>query len=674
MLNLERIDTAVSRMFSPRSNQLSQDAPGWNWFYSMLAGKMKSASGVMVSPESAMRNSTVMACVRVLAETLAQLPKVVYETSPNGRRSTDSKHALNIIFSETPNTWQTAYEFVEMMQGHLALRGNAYAQIVPGELGAVTQLIPLLPDRMVPKRLGNYQLFYEYTEPNGQKTTYTQDQIFHLRGLSTDGLMGLSPLATARDTFGNALAQERYQGKMFSNRVQPSGYLKGGAAVKQADAALMQQSLMEAYAGEDNWHKPMVTWGGIEWAQLGMTNLDAQFIEQMKYSANEICKVFRMQPHMVGILDKATFSNIEQQSLEFVLYTILPWVRRWEEAIQRDLISDRDHSLKFNLRGLMRGDNAARAAYYKDMVFSGLMSPNEVRELEDFDPYPGGDEFFMQTAMTTVDLIVNPPVPLPPPPVDTKAADDKSQADAIAKGELKGQVEVFKIQLTSATAELAVRDQMLAEAQQLAGAAAAELKARQLEYETATADCRVESERLVLAAQEKLTEQQGEVELLLVRVKESEKALALARSESSEVRKQADDAQEKIKAAIENNSSRILACAKRLLVAEVDGVLKILNRRNGIAALESFYHKHAAKMLTAIEPLIVQRLLLCQCVESDAMIASHIAESKALLLAAFKGPAETSADRIKECLAGWSERAASVIESLNQKEANHAET
>ena len=668
----------------PKTQTLSDEAPGWNLFYSLISGRTQSAAGIGINAQSAMRQSTVMACVRVLAETLAQLPKVVYKTTANKRRTTDSDHPLNVIFGEAPNSWQTPFEFVEMLQGHVALRGNAYALRQPGNLGSVTQLIPLDPDKMKVQRLQNYSLNYKYTLPDGTEKTFTQDQIFHLRGLTTDGLVGISPLATARDTFGNALAQERYQGKQFSTAIKPSGYLKGPPALRQQDAKLMQQSLMEAYSGEDNWGKPMVTWGGVEWEQMGMTNLDAQFLDQMKFSANEICKVFRMPPHMVGILERATNNNIEHQSLEFVLYTILPWVRRWEEAIQRDLITDSSNYLKFNLRGLMRGDNATRSDYYQKMVFSGLMSPNEVRELEDLDPYEGGDEFFMQSAMTTVDQIVNPPPPPKALPVaqpddwDTSLPEEGEQPDnkgsggpppqasqkspakmAVEFGKIRGENEIYKIQLQQRMAELAVRDQQVAEAKELAADAAAELSKRSFEFTLSNSELKKAANEAKINAAVKVTEAEDTVKVLTAKSAEAERAIEALRAES-------ESSSAKIKAALDDNSRLLVACSKRMLAMEVDGVLRMLNKKNGIAGLESFYEKHSARMTAAMEPLIGQRGLLCESISCDEFVSQHIADSKALLLEAFKGPAEGAQERMKESLAAWGQRADAILAKLSK--------
>ena len=227
----------LERIF-PRTQSLAEETPGWNSIFTFLQNSLKSAAGVMVTGESALRQPTVYGCIRVLAETLAQLPLHIYRRTNSGMKDLAMEPPLNRVLSRFPNPWQTSFEFREMMMGHVCRRGNAYARIIPGELGAVTQLWPLHPDRMKVRILSNHNPLYVYTYPNGKQENFSQQEIFHLRGLSSDGYVGLSPLMLARDTIGNALAAERYQGKVFQNGARPSGYIKGPVAMKPADAKM----------------------------------------------------------------------------------------------------------------------------------------------------------------------------------------------------------------------------------------------------------------------------------------------------------------------------------------------------------------------------------------------------------------------------------------------------
>ena len=377
---------------------------GYARMWGMLGGA--SSSGVNVTPENAIRVAAVYACVRVLSETFAQFPIHICK-SQGMRKVYTPEHPLNQVLGKRPNDWQTPFEFFEMMMGHLALRGNCYAQIVPGELGAVTQLIPLRPDRMKVERLSNGRLLYLFREDSGSETKYGQDQIFHVRGMSSDGIVGNSPIQTMSDPIGFSIATDKYGSQFFRNSARPSGILRADGAIKAEEAQRMKNDWMAAHGGPDNAHRVAVLANGLQWQAIGISSEDAQLLETRQFQITEIARIFRVQPHMIGDLSNATFSNIEQQSIDFVRYTMLPWVVRWEQAINRDLIAeDETFYAKFCVEGLLRGDSSARSAYYRELINTGVMTINEARELEDMAPVEYGDVNLIQGAMIPLDQLI----------------------------------------------------------------------------------------------------------------------------------------------------------------------------------------------------------------------------------------------------------------------------
>lgn len=639
----------------------------------LFGGGMMSSAGVQVTAESAMRQATANACVRVLSETLAQLPVNVFERTGSGQRIQADSYTLSNVIGGIPNRWQTWFEWCEMMEGHLALRGNAYSLIVPGEWGAVTELWPLHPERVSVTRLENMRLLYTVTYPSGKQQDFNQDEIFHVRGLSSDGMVGLSPIAMARDTLGLSIAAEGYGSKFFAGGVRPSGILKLPPGTKPQDAEKAQQTLIQKYSGPDGWNIPMALWGSIEWQELGMTNKDAEFLESMKRSDVEICKIWRMPPHMVGILDRSTNNNIEQQSLEFVLYTMLPWVRRWEEAIARQLIADPDrYYVKFNLRGLLRGDAATRATFYTQMVNAGLMCPNEVRELEDLDPYDGGENFFMQGAMVPVDRLLNPPeppVPIPgPTPEEQQAQQDQARAAASEIGKALGQVEVFKTEIGVLSAKLADRDQALADTAAQLRATLCGLEAQKQHLEA------VEDERngLKLTAEERaeqLAKLSVDMVALQVRVSdlvEQHERLTLdcqsAEAELAAVVAARDALRDANRAALAANAELLTACTGRMIQMEAEAMDRASRKKNFLSAVDEFYAEHAERFAGALSPIVEQRIVLgVEMPPARELVADYIEGSRQAMLAAAECPADKLVGRVSECVLAWPGRASAFV-------------
>ena len=360
------------------------------------------ASGVNVGPEFAMRCSAVYACVRVLSETLAGLPLITYERMPGDRRKRAINHPLYDVLRSAPNRDQTAFEWLEMQMGHLSLRGNAYNEIVPGRRGAVDQLVPHHPDRVTPEATAQGIRYKIKGAKGGKDRILTSDEMMHNKGLSFDGLAGLNPIEHHRETIGQSMAALEYGSRLFANDATPRGVLSMERNFKNdIDRQAYKARLQESQTGI-NRHKMMLLENGATYQDIGMTNEDAQFLETRQYGATDIARIFRVPPHMIADLTEATFSNIEHQSLEFVIHTMRPWFVRWEQAITRSLIiAPHKYYVEFLVDALLRGDTVARYEAYKSGIESGHLTRNEARIMENKNPLPGLDEPIMPLNMGT---------------------------------------------------------------------------------------------------------------------------------------------------------------------------------------------------------------------------------------------------------------------------------
>lgn len=365
-----------------------------------------SNSGVRVDELRAMQTSAVYACVKILAETVASLPLHLYKKGKDGKNESAEQHPLCSCLYETPNDEMTSFEFRETMMTSLLLWGNAYARKIRKH-GHVTELWYLKPNLMTVERdTSTGKIKYTYADDiKNQTFLYTPDQVFHIKSLSLDGVLGLSPIAQAREAVGLSLATEEYGAKFFGNGARPGGVLEHPGILK--DPEKLRESWNKVYQGTRNSHKVAVLEEGMKYHAIGIAPEDAQFLETRKYQVNEICRIFRVPPHLVGDLDRATFSNIEHQSIEFVQHTIRPWLVRWEQAISRSLLDEQERLLyfaKFNVDGLLRGDYKSRMEGYAIGRQNGWMSPNDIRRLEDMPLIPkeqGGDEYLVNGNMIT---------------------------------------------------------------------------------------------------------------------------------------------------------------------------------------------------------------------------------------------------------------------------------
>ena len=357
--------------------------------YSFLMGG--SSSGKRVTERTAMQMTAVYSCVRILSETLASLPLHIYEATESNSKKAIS-HPLYTLLHDEPNTEMTSFIFRETLMTHLLLWGNAYAQIIRNGKGEVLALYPLMPDRMKVDRDERGQLYYEYLVSDSDANTKERgivrldpSDILHIPGLGFDGLVGYSPIAMAKNAIGMAIATEEYGAAFFANGATPSGILEHPGVVKNPEA--MRESWSKGFSGSNS-HKVAILEEGMKYTPISIAPNEAQFLETRKFQLNEIARIFRVPPHMVGDLEKSSFSNIEQQSLEFVKYTLDPWVTRFEQAMTRRLLTADEKKkfyIKFNVDGLLRGDYQSRMNGYATARQNGWMSANDIRTLENLD-------------------------------------------------------------------------------------------------------------------------------------------------------------------------------------------------------------------------------------------------------------------------------------------------
>lgn len=377
----------------------------------------QSAAGKPVTESTAMQMAAVYACVRVLSESIASLPLHVYKRGENGNQEKTEDHPLFFLLHDEPNPEMSSYTLRETLMAHLLLYGNAYAQILRNGRGEVVALYPLMPNRMsVERDEKTGRLFYRYTRYDAEPPTMEQNtvildaaDVLHIPGLSFDGLVGMSPIAACRNAVGAGLAADEYSSKYYANGAAPMGILETPTLIKNPE--LLRQSWNEAFGGTRNAGKVAVLEQGTTFKPISLSPQDSQLLETRKFSVEEICRIFRVPPHMVQNLERATFNNIEQMSLDFVMYSLTPWIIRWEQSLSRSLLSREEkkkYSIRFNVDGLLRGDYKSRMEGYAVGINNGFMCPNDVRRLEGFDLIPeekGGDTYMVQGAMIPLSMV-----------------------------------------------------------------------------------------------------------------------------------------------------------------------------------------------------------------------------------------------------------------------------
>lgn len=359
-----------------------------------------SSAGQAVSERTAMQLTAVYACVRIIAETVASLPLNLYRRD-GALVEKATGHSLDFLLHNEPNDEMTSFVFRETLMTQLLLWGNAYAQILRDRRGQVLALYPLLPGNMRADRTKNGTLYYEYLK-DGQIVLMRADQVLHIPGLGFDGIVGHSPIAVAKNALGSAIATEDFGAKFFKNGAIPSGILTTDKKIQDREA--LRKAWQEGY-GNSNTLRTAILEEGMKYERVSIPNSDAQFLETRKFQVSEICRLFRVPPHMVGDLERATFSNIEHQSIEFTVHTIRPWVKRIEQGMDRQLLlpsEKREYFVGFNIDGLLRGDYKSRMEGYAVGRQNGWLSANDIRAMENMNPIPaeeGGNLYHMNGSM-----------------------------------------------------------------------------------------------------------------------------------------------------------------------------------------------------------------------------------------------------------------------------------
>lgn len=395
-----RMRVALGMLLGEKRFHVSQTPPGW---VEKLAG-WTTATGVNVTPDKSLEVTAVFACVRILAETVASLPLPIYRRLPNGGKARAPEHYLYPLLHDQPNPEMTSFTLRETMMGHVATWGNAYAEIEFNQAGGINALWPLRPDRMQVKR-ENGRLQYLYRLPDkvgGQTATLDMEQVLHLRGLGGNGIIGYSPVQLARQAVGLAMAAEEFGARFFGNDARPGVVLKHPGHLSDEAHGRLAKSWETRHGGLEKSHRVAILEEGLDIKEIGLPPGDAQFLETRRFQISEIARIFRVPPHMIGDLERATFSNIEQQSLEFVIYTIWPWLVRWEQEIKRSLFTPAESLMyfaEFLVEGLLRGDIQSRYQAYATGRQWGWMSANDVRRLENMNPIEGGDTYLVPLNM-----------------------------------------------------------------------------------------------------------------------------------------------------------------------------------------------------------------------------------------------------------------------------------
>lgn len=355
-----------------------------------------SNAGKVVSPATAMRCAAVFACVNVISQTVAQLPLYLYRRIGKGKELAKS-HPLFNIMNSRPNSFHNSFNFREMMTAHQCLRGNSFAFINRVGNGRIYELLPLHPDNIAVYRdPWTWEITYSVSQKKGINGVYGQKDILHIMGMTLNGFQGVSPITYARETIGLALATEEHGARLFSNGARPSLVVKTPGKISEQTFQQMKSAFYEQMSGVGNSGKPFFAEDGMDVTPLSMTMDDAQFLETRQYQVPEVARFFRMPLHKIQDMSASTNNNIEQQALEFISDTMLPWFNRWEASLNTQLLTPQEQGeyfFKFDVDDILRADMKSRFEAYTSAIASKIFNPNECREKEDMNPYPGGEVY-----------------------------------------------------------------------------------------------------------------------------------------------------------------------------------------------------------------------------------------------------------------------------------------
>lgn len=459
-----------------RDSQMRAARPGpMNDFWYGPANRA-TASGTVVSEETALRHSAVFACVNVLAQDIGKLPLILYRRVGEDGKERAKNHPLYRVLRYQPNASQPAFNWREMLQGHLGARGNAFSEIRYGRMGEVAQLIPLRPDRMTVELLASGRKRFIYRPEGGGEVKYSQDELFHVPGFSTDGIIGLSPIGLAREAIGLGMAYEEYSARFFQNNASPAGALVTEQKLTNEKRKENTKAWNERHQGIRNAGSTAVLDAGLKWESIGISGKDAQFIEQRQFQVEDIARFYRMPLHKIGHLLRSTNNNIEHQALEYVTDTLMAWTVRWESAIEGQLLSEdeqEEYFVEFLVDALLRGDTLSRYQAHSLAIASGWRTRNEVRVKENENPLPGLDEPLEPLNMTNPggdpQLTKKPPQRRPEPepepdeearfvPTELRTHDAQEAAVLVLVSDVAGRIASAEVGQLGARADKAAQD------------------------------------------------------------------------------------------------------------------------------------------------------------------------------------------------------------------------
>lgn len=354
-----------------------------------LDGEYPGYIGVPVSAQTAMRLIAVWRCVTLIAQTIASLPLGVYRREERGRK--ELRNPADKYIWQRPNPEMTRQTFWETAIGTCLLTGNSYTYVARNGLGNIAELWPLDPRRMSPYRNAKGQKRYRLDGDD-----VDPDEIMHVPGYG-DGFRGMNPITNARAALGLAVEAEQYGAQFFAQGTTLSGVLTTEQELKEDQLKRMDAQWNAAHKGPRNAYKTAILGGGVKWTSVSVPPADAQFLETRRFQTEDIARLFGVPPHMIGAVDKTTSwgTGIEQQTIGFVTYTLRSWITRFEQAMSDGLLAPENRYAQWNVSGLLRGDIAARGAWYTAMRNIGVYNPNEIREKEEENPYEGGDDYQM---------------------------------------------------------------------------------------------------------------------------------------------------------------------------------------------------------------------------------------------------------------------------------------
>ena len=361
-----------------------------------IIGGQETDAGVSISEANSINFSAVYCATRVISESIASLPLQIFRKTDKGREVI-ADHSLYFKLHDEPNNFQTSFTFREIMATRQCLSGNAYAFLKRDSKGIILEMIPFgLESSVIPKYDPvRSKIFYVVTE-NGKQKIVEQINMLHILALSLDGIEGKSPIAIARESIGLGMSMQKFGARFFGKGANPDFILEHPTTLSPQAVENIKSSWAATSGGISNSHKPRVIEEGMKVTKLSIAPEEAQFLQSRMFQITEIARWFRLPPHMLGDLERATFSNVEQQDINFVKYSLAPWLKRWEQELNRKLLTQEEKKntfIEFNLDGLLRGDTQARGEFYTKMIASRVMSPNEVRRKENMNDYNGGDKF-----------------------------------------------------------------------------------------------------------------------------------------------------------------------------------------------------------------------------------------------------------------------------------------